>query len=173
VDVIPTYTLEGQGVNITNALAQAKVTKGGGGQAVQISTIWLPIGFEDKVVPGAAEGFVRIVQFDPNAPNDAATAFLEDFMAKFGLVPNHISAHAYDAVKVIAAATKSQKSTAAADVQAGLVEMDGFGGVTGTVTFAENNVPTCSCPNEQQNIEMDTLHYIQTQPDGTLVSLDW
>lgn len=173
VDVIPTYTLEGQGANITNSLAQAKVTKGNGGQAVQISTIWLPIGFEDKVAPGAAEGFVRIVQFDPNDPNQAATKFLKDFKAKFNAVPNHISAHAYDALMVIAQAAKSQKSTAPADIQAGLVAIDGFEGVTGTVTFAKNDKPTCSCPNEQQNIEMDTIHYVQTQPDGTLISLDW
>ena len=31
VDVIPTYTLEGQGLKITQALAQAGVVKGGGG----------------------------------------------------------------------------------------------------------------------------------------------
>ena len=31
IDVIPTYTLEGQGLKITQALAQAGVTKGGGG----------------------------------------------------------------------------------------------------------------------------------------------
>ena len=31
VDVIPTYTLEGQGLKITQALAQAGVMKGGGG----------------------------------------------------------------------------------------------------------------------------------------------
>ena len=48
VDVIPTYTLEGQGLKITQALAQAGVTKGGGGNAIQIGTIWLPFGFEQK-----------------------------------------------------------------------------------------------------------------------------
>lgn len=173
VDVIPTYTLEGQGVNITNSLAQAKVTKGGGGQAVQISTIWLPIGFEAKVAPGAAEGFVRIVQFDPNDPNEAATKFLEDFKAKFNEVPNHISAHAYDALKVIVEAAKANESTAPADIQSGMRDLDGFEGVTGTVTFEENGKDTCSCPNEQQNVEMDTIHYVRTLPDGSLKSLEW
>src|SRR6201993_3334622 len=46
VDVIPTYTLEGQGLKITQALAQAGVTEGGDGQAIQLGTIWLPFGFE-------------------------------------------------------------------------------------------------------------------------------
>jgi len=42
IDVIPTYTLEGQGLKITQALAQAGVTKGGGGGSIQLGTIWLP-----------------------------------------------------------------------------------------------------------------------------------
>jgi branched-chain amino acid transport system substrate-binding protein len=173
IDVIPTYTLEGQGVNITNSLAQAGVTKGGGGEAVQISTIWLPIGFEEKVADGAAEGFVRIVQFDPNDPNEAATQFLTDYQAKFNEAPNHIVAHSYDALTVIVEAAKSSQGTSPADIQAGLRDIEGLEGVTGTVTFATNGEPTCSCPNEQQNIEVDTIHYVQTQPDGTLMSLDW
>jgi branched-chain amino acid transport system substrate-binding protein len=173
VDVIPTYTLEGQGVKITDALAQARVTKGGGGNAVQIATIWLPLGFEAKVAKGAAEGYVRIVQFDPNDPNKAATEFLKEFKTKFNEVPDHIAAHSYDAVNVLIQAAKAKKSTAPADIRAGLVDMRGFAGVTGTVTFDKNTDPTCSCPNQQQNIEMDTIHYVQTQPDGTLKPLNW
>ena len=64
VDVIPTYTLEGQGLRITQALAQAGVTKGGDGKAIQLGTIWLPFGFEQKAGKAAA-GYIRIVQFDP------------------------------------------------------------------------------------------------------------
>lgn len=173
VDVIPTYTLEGQGVNITNALAQAGVTQGGGGDAVQVSTIWLPLGFEDKVSEGSAEGFVRIVQFDPNDPNEAATKFLKDFEAKYNEVPNHIAAHAFDAMNVWIEAAKEAGSTAPADLRDALMGIEEFQGVTGTVTFEENDEPTCSCPNGRQNIEMDTIHYVQTQPDGSLKSLDW
>ena len=57
VDVIPTYTLEGQGLRITQALAQAGVTKGGGGQSIQLGTIWLPFGFEQKA--GKAVAWLR------------------------------------------------------------------------------------------------------------------
>src|SRR5882757_1397084 len=67
IDVIPTYTLEGQGLKITQALSQAGVTKGGGGQAIQLGTIWLPFGFEQKAGK-AALGYIRIVQFDPTDP---------------------------------------------------------------------------------------------------------
>lgn len=173
VDVIPTYTLEGQGVNITNALAQARVTKGGGGNAVQIASIWLPIGFDTKVAKGAATGYVRIVQFDPNDPNATAKQFLQDFKAKYNEVPNHIAAHSYDAAKVIMQAAKLGGGTAPADIKVGLLKIDGYAAVTGTVTFAKNDVPECSCPNAHQNIKMDTIHYIETQPDGSVKSLNW
>lgn len=173
VDVMPTYTLEGQGVNITNALAQAGVTKGGDGPAVQIASIWLPVGFEDKVAEGAAEGYVRIVQFDPNDQTESAQQFLADFEEKYGEVPNHISAHSYDAFQVIVNAAQEAGSTAPAAIRDAMIDTEGFAGVTGTVTFEENDDPTCSCPNERQNIETDTIHYVETQPDGTLKSLDW
>ncbi len=75
VDVIPTYTLEGQGLKITQALAQAGVTKGGGGKAIQIGTIWLPFGFEQKAGK-AALGYIRIVQFDPTDQRDVAQNFV-------------------------------------------------------------------------------------------------
>src|SRR5271165_4337593 len=59
IDVIPTYTLEGQGLKITEALAQAGIVKGGGGKAIQLGAIWLPFGFEQKAGK-AAIGYIRI-----------------------------------------------------------------------------------------------------------------
>ena len=75
IDVIPTYTLEGQGLKITQALAQAGVVKGGGGQAIQLGTIWLPFGFEQKAGK-AAVGYIRIVQFDPTDQRDVVRKFI-------------------------------------------------------------------------------------------------
>jgi branched-chain amino acid transport system substrate-binding protein len=46
VDVLPTFALEGQQVRLSQALAQAKVVKGGGGQGVQMGSIWLPWGYD-------------------------------------------------------------------------------------------------------------------------------
>ena len=74
VDVIPTYTLEGQGLKITQALAQAGVVKGGDGPSIQLGTIWLPFGFEQKAGK-AATGYVRIVQFDPTDQRDDGEEF--------------------------------------------------------------------------------------------------
>ena len=95
VDVIPTYTLEGQGLRITQALAQAGVTRGGDGQAIQLGTIWLPFGFEQKAGK-AAIGYVRIVQFDPTDKRDVVQDFVRSFKAKYNQEPTHINAHAFD-----------------------------------------------------------------------------
>src|SRR5438270_4301310 len=89
VDVIPTYTLEGQGLRITQALAQAGVTKGGDGAAIQLGTIWLPFGFEQKAGK-AATGYVRIVQFDPTDQRDAVKSFVSAFKAKYSADPTHL-----------------------------------------------------------------------------------
>src|SRR6202163_1031645 len=105
VDVIPTYTLEGQGLRITQALAQAGVTKGGGGTAIQLGTIWLPFGFEEKAGK-AATGYVRIVQFDPTDQRPLVRDFVSAFKAKFNADPTHISAHAYDQIMLIADVVK-------------------------------------------------------------------
>src|ERR1041385_2650048 len=82
IDVIPTYTLEGQGLKITQALAQAGVTKGGGGGSIQIGTIWLPFGFEPKAGK-AALGYIRIVQFDPTDKREQVKSFIRAFKAKY------------------------------------------------------------------------------------------
>src|SRR5436853_2625921 len=100
-DVIPTYTLEGQGLKITQALAQAGVVKGGGGQAIQLGTIWLPFGFE-QTAGNAATGYVRIVQFDPIDQRELVKNFVSAFKAKFNADPTHLHAQAYDQIMLIA-----------------------------------------------------------------------
>ena len=105
VDVIPTYTLEGQGLKITQALAQAGVVKGGGGNAIQIGTIWLPFGFEQKAGK-AALGYIRIVQFDPTDTRDVVKNFVAAFKAKYNADPTHLNAHAYDQIMLIADVVK-------------------------------------------------------------------
>src|SRR5215469_12514607 len=82
IDVIPTYTLEGQGLKITQALAQAGVVKGGDGAAIQLGTIWLPFGFEQKAGK-ASVGYIRIVQFDPTDQREVVQNFIRSFKAKY------------------------------------------------------------------------------------------
>jgi branched-chain amino acid transport system substrate-binding protein len=153
IDVIPTYTLEGQGLKITQALAQAGVVKGGGGQAIQLGTIWLPFGFEQKAGK-AAVGYIRIVQFDPTDQRDVVRKFIEAFKAKYNQDPTHLNAHAYDQVMLIADVVR-RGAKDAQSIRDGLAATKNFAGVTGSVEFDKTN----------QNTKMDTIHYMETQPD--------
>ena len=153
IDVIPTYTLEGQGLKITQALAQAGVVKGGGGHAIQLGTIWLPFGFEQKAGK-AAVGYIRIVQFDPTDQRDVVRKFIEAFKAKYNQDPTHLNAHAYDQVMLIADVVR-RGAKDAQSIRNGLAATKNFSGVTGSAEFDKTN----------QNIKMDTIHYMETQPD--------
>ncbi len=161
VDVIPTYTLEGQGLRITQALAQAGVTKGGGGQSIQLGTIWLPFGFEQKAGK-AALGYVRIVQFDPADKREVVQNFVSTFKAKYNQDPTHINAHGYDQILVIADVVK-RGGKDAQSIRDLMAATKNFSGVTGSVEFDKTN----------QNIKMDTIHYMETLPDLSWKALGW
>jgi len=161
VDVIPTYTLEGQGLKITQALAQAGVVKGGGGPAIQLGTIWLPFGFEQKAGK-AAIGYVRIVQFDPTDQREMVKDFVAAFKAKFNADPTHLNAHAYDQIMLIADVVK-RGGKDAQSIRDTLAATKEFKGVTGSVEFDKTN----------QNIKMDTIHYMETKPDLSWNALKW
>jgi len=160
-DVIPTYTLEGQGLKITQALAQAGVVKGGGGASIQLGTIWLPFGFEQKAGK-AAEGYVRIVQFDPTDQRDMVKNFVKNFKAKFNADPTHLNAHAYDQIMLIADVVK-RGGKDAQSIRDTLAQTKNFVGVTGSVEFDNHN----------QNTKMDTIHYMETKPDLSWKALKW
>ena len=161
VDVIPTYTLEGQGLRITQALAQAGVTKGGGGQSIQLGTIWLPFGFEQKAGK-AALGYIRIVQFDPTDQRPLVRDFIQAFKAKYNQDPTHLNAHAYDQIILIADVI-ARGAKDAQSIRDGLAATRSFSGVTGSVEFDKAN----------QNIKMDTIHYMETLPDLSWKALGW
>jgi branched-chain amino acid transport system substrate-binding protein len=161
VDVIPTYTLEGQGLKITQALAQAGVVKGGGGKAIQLGTIWLPFGFEQKAGK-AALGYVRIVQFDPTDQRQVVKDFVQSFKAKYNADPTHLNAHAYDQIMLIADVVK-RGGKDAQSIRDTLTKTKGFSGVTGSVEFDKTN----------QNTRMDTIHYMETKPDLSWNALKW
>ena len=161
VDVIPTYTLEGQGLKITEALMQAGIVKGGGGKSIQLGTIWLPFGFEQKAGK-AATGYIRIVQFDPTDQRPLVRDFVSGFKGKFNSDPTHLNAHAYDQIMLIADVVK-RGANDAQSIRDGLAATKDFSGVTGSVAFDKTN----------QNIKMDTIHYMETKPDLSWESLKW
>jgi len=161
IDVIPTYTLEGQGLKISQALSQAGVTKGGGGHAIQLGTIWLPFGFEQKAGQSAL-GYIRIVQFDPTDQRSLVRNFIDAFRAKYRQDPTHLHAHAYDQITLIAD-TVERGAKDAQSIRDALAATKSFSGVTGSVEFDKTN----------QNVRMDTVHYMETLPDLSWKALKW
>ena len=155
VDVLPTFGLEGQTVRLAQALAQARIVKGGGGAAVQVGSIWLPWGFEQKAGQ-ASEGYVRIVQFDPTENRKIVQDFNAAFRAKYGAneTPTHINAHAYDTILLISEAVR-RGATDSESMRDRLSKMKGVEVTTGTISFDEKG----------QNSDLSVIHIVETQKD--------
>ncbi|MEI7428114.1 MAG: ABC transporter substrate-binding protein [Betaproteobacteria bacterium] len=163
VDVLLTSALEGQTVKLAQALAQAGITKGGGGKAVQIGTIWLPWGFDQKAGK-ASVGYTRIAQFDPSEQRPIVQNFVKAYKAKYGAdkVPTHINAHAYDTIMIIAEAVR-KGATDSESIRNEMLKMKDVEVTTGKITFGPDG----------QNQNMSVIHYVETQPDLSWKSLNW
>jgi branched-chain amino acid transport system substrate-binding protein len=163
VDVLPTFALEGQTVKLAQALAQAGVVKGGGGKAIQVGTIWLPWGFDQKAGKSST-GYIRIVQFDPNEQRPMVQDFVKAFKAKFGAdqVPTHINAHAYDTILLVADAVK-RGAKDAQSLRDRLAQIKGLQVTTGIIDF--------DAKGQTQN--MSVIHYVETTPELGWKTLNW
>jgi branched-chain amino acid transport system substrate-binding protein len=163
VDVLPTFALEGQTVRLAQALAQAKVVKGGGGNAIQMGSIWLPYGFDQKAGQ-ASQGYIRIVQFDPSEKRKMVQDFVKAFGAKYGAdkVPTHINAHAYDTILLVAEAVR-RGATDSESIRDRLSKMKDVEVTTGKVTFDAKG----------QNSDLSVIHFVETQKDLSWKGLGW
>jgi branched-chain amino acid transport system substrate-binding protein len=163
VDVLPTFALEGQTVRLAQALAQAGVVKGGGGKAVQMGSIWLPWGFDQKAGQ-AAEGYVRIVQFDPGENRKMVQDFVKAFKAKYGAdrTPSHINAHAYDTILLVAEAVK-RGAKDAEGIRSQFSKFKNVEVTTGKITFDQKG----------QNSDLSVVHFVETQKDLSWKSINW
>src|SRR5258706_2727827 len=163
VDVLPTFALEGQTVRLSQALAQARVVKGGGGNAVQMGSIWLPYGYDQKAGQ-ASEGHVRIVQFDPTESRKVVQDFIKAFRAKYGAdkVPTHINAHAYDTILVIADAVR-RGATDSESMRDRLSKTKDLEATTGRITFDAKG----------QNSDLSVVHFVETQKDLSWKGMSW
>lgn len=163
VDVLPTFALEGQTVRLAQALAQAKVVKGGGGNAIQLGSIWLPWGFEQKAGQ-ASEGYVRIVQFDPTEKRKIVQDFVQAFRGKYGAdkTPTHINAHAYDTILLVAEAVR-RGATDSESIRDRFSKMKDVEVTTGKIAFGPNG----------QTTDLSVIHFVETQKDLSWKSLNW
>src|SRR2546421_3002644 len=163
VDVLPTFALEGQQVRLSQALAQAKVVKGGGGQGVQMGSIWLPFGYDQKAGQ-AAEGYVRIVQFDPNEKRKIVQDFVKAYQAKYGAdkTPTHINAHAYDAILLIAEAVR-RGATDSESIREQFSKFKDVQVTTRRITLHAKG----------QNSDLSGGHFVETQKDLCWQCMNW
>jgi branched-chain amino acid transport system substrate-binding protein len=163
VDILPTFGLEGQQVRLSQALAQAKVVKGGGGDAVQMGSIWLPYGYDQKAGQ-ASEGYVRIVQFDPGEKRKIVQDFVGAFKKKYGAdkVPTHINAHAYDTILVVADAVR-RGATDSESIRDRFTKTKDLEVTTGKITFDAKG----------QNTDPSVIHFVETQKDLSWKGLSW
>jgi branched-chain amino acid transport system substrate-binding protein len=163
IDVLPTFALEGQQVRLSQALAQAGVVKGGGGQGVQMGSIWLPWGYDQKAGQ-ASVGYVRIVQFDPTEKRKMVQDFIKAFQAKYGAdkTPTHINAHAYDTILIIAEAVR-RGAQDSEGLRAQFSKLKDFEVTTGKITF----------DGKGQNSDLSVVHFVETQKDLSWKSIDW
>ncbi len=163
VDVLPTFALEGQQVRLSQALAQARVVKGGGGSGVQMGSIWLPFGYDQKAGP-ASIGYVRIVQFDPNEKRKIVQDFIKAFKAKYGAdkTPTHINAHAYDTILLIAEAVR-RGAKDSEGIRQQFSKLKDFEVTTGRITFDRKG----------QNTDLSVVHFVETQKDLSWKGMSW
>ena len=163
VDVLPTFALEGQQVRLSQALAQAQVVKGGGGPGVQMGSIWLPWGYDQKAGQ-AALGYVRIVQFDPTEKRRIVQDFIKAFKAKYGAdkTPTHINAHAYDALLIVAEAVR-RGAKDSEGIRSEFTKLKDFEVTTGKISFDKKG----------QNSDLSVVHFVETQPDLSWKGMSW
>jgi len=164
IDVISMIALEGQGVKLTQALAQAKVSKGGGGPSTLIGPIYLPWGFDQKAGPSSV-GYVRAIGFNHNEQRKMVQNFLAAYKAKHGAneTPSQFLALAYDGIYLIAEAIKGGATTSEG-IREQLSKMKDIELTTSIkATFDQTG----------QNIDPSAIHYVETNKDLSWKSLPW
>ena len=163
VDVLPTFALEGQQVRLSQALAQANVVKGGGGHGVQMGSIWLPWGYDQKAGQ-AAVGYVRIVQFDPNEKRKVVQDFIKAFQLKYGAgkTATHINAHAYDTILLVAEAVR-RGAKDSETIREQFTQFKDVEVTTGKISFDKKG----------QNSDLSVVHFVETQKDLSWKGLSW
>jgi branched-chain amino acid transport system substrate-binding protein len=76
--------------------------------------------------------------FDANADSPTVRSFAEAFTARYGVPPDVYAAHAYDTVRVLAAAADRAGSWDADALRDALLSIDNFEGTTGRLAFDKN-----------------------------------
>ncbi|UOA15828.1 MULTISPECIES: ABC transporter substrate-binding protein [Sulfitobacter] len=136
-DAVFTFMPGGMGVRLVNQFANAGLSE---------NTKFMSVFTTDETtLPGqkdAAVGFLAAGSWAPDLANDANTAFVSAFEAKYGYVPGSYAMQAYDAASLIdSAVAKTGGDLSDKDaVRAALKEAD-FTSLRGDFSFNNNHYP--------------------------------
>lgn len=105
--------------------------------------------------------FTTHVYLGSDNPNPTVTAFVSDYKLTYGDDPSAFSALAYDAVGLMAEAIKNVGAPDSAKIAEGLLAIDGYKGVTGTISYAAGtHIPVKSVTIVK--VEQSTLKLVET-----------
>jgi branched-chain amino acid transport system substrate-binding protein len=89
-----------------------------------------------RAAGSAAENLVfPMPSFDPTADAPGVRSFTTAFVARYGVEPDVYAAHAYDAVRLLAAAAAKAGSWEADAIRDALLRIDNYEGATGRLAF--------------------------------------
>ncbi len=95
-----------------------------------------------KTVPGRPERYglvFPVISFiAPDSPDEAIASFAKAYNAQYGSYPESYAAHGYDVVKLLSEVIE-RRGVMARDIQFGLSITKDWSGVSGQVSFDENN----------------------------------
>ena len=89
----------------------------------------------------AAEGSYFANNFSVEDPSPAVRKFVADYRARYGVEPDGIAAHSYDAMRLLADAIARAGSTEGNRVRDALASTRDFAGVTGVITMPPDRNP--------------------------------
>lgn len=93
----------------------------------------------DMLVP--LEGSYYSAHWSSSIANELAQTFMEDYYNAYEKIPGESAALAYDTLGLLLEAIQSQGSIDTESIRAGLVSIEQYNGVTGSITFQESGDP--------------------------------
>jgi branched-chain amino acid transport system substrate-binding protein len=100
--------------------------------------------FSEKTIElggDAVEGIVIPANYFSTDPRLAAQTFTKEYREAYKMEPNQFAALAYDAASLLVAAMQKVGPDDRAKIRQGLVELKGFEGATGPISYAEGRDP--------------------------------
>jgi len=135
-DAIFTFMPGGMGVRLVNQFSNAGLS-----QNMKFMSVFTT---DETTLPGqkdAAVGLLAAGSWAPDLPNDANTAFVAAFEAKYGYIPGSYAMQAYDTAKLIDSTVAKVGDLSDKDaVRAALKEAD-FTSLRGDFAFNNNHYP--------------------------------